>query len=92
MTVVDHPFTYDETNIGSRNGTPGINQMPGLEYYHPSAGAAQVSAGRKGAKTVGNATVSGLQRCMQQAMHAMRAYQTVANRRPPTLAVYQATR
>lgn len=66
--------------------------IPGLQHIHPLVGAAGQPAGRKGTKAVGGATVPGLQRCMQLAAHAMSAYQTIANRRPPTLAVYQATR
>ena len=59
--------------------------IPGLQHIHPPVGAAGQPAGRKGTKAVGGATVPGLQRCMQLAAHAMRAYQTVANRRPPNI-------
>ena len=63
-----------------------------LTSINAGGGEVQPHPGRKPTKPFLDATVIGLQHAMRLAEQSARAYQAVQGLRPPTLAVFQATR
>ena len=63
-----------------------------LARFIAAVGEVRQAPGRKPVKPFMDATVIGLQHAKRLAEQAARAYQVVQGLRPPTLAVFQATR
>ncbi len=69
-----------------------ISQTQKLTRFTAAVGEVKPAPNRRPAKPFMDATVIGLQHAKHLAEQSARAYQVVQGLRPPTVAVYQATR